>query len=305
MIICKSKEKECCDNPNIIMDFRSNIYTCKNCGTTFEDISIVPQTRIAYSKEERDDRLHYEPYNRNFGASTYLDSRFDVRGKRLNPRQQYLFNRLNRINKSAFESVERNYMIATPILRRILKQLNLGNVIYETAWKVYKDAVDKRLTLGRSIEDLCYASVYVATRIHGITISIDEILENIDSKGRSIHKTIKIVMQRVVQEEGIKITPNKMREVIDRLCNKVNTSAEIQSKACNILKKAIKNGFNYQGRSRFGIASAVIYIASQGTYPPLTQKELAIAANTTEVTLRNNLKLIQKYLKKDTKNPMN
>jgi transcription initiation factor TFIIB len=69
----------------------------------------------------------------------------------------------------------------------------------------------------------------------------------------------------------------------------------VQAGAINIIHKAEALEMTH-GKSPCGVAAASIYIASQISDQPRTQREIAEVSNVTEVTIRNRYKQLAKSL---------
>jgi transcription initiation factor TFIIB len=82
---------------------------------------------------------------------------------------------------------------------------------------------------------------------------------------------------------------------VSRIAEKAKISGKVQGVAVKILLKAKRRRIT-MGKDPVGIASAVLYLASQMEGETTTQKEIANAAGVIEVTLRNRKKELIKKL---------
>jgi len=78
-------------------------------------------------------------------------------------------------------------------------------------------------------------------------------------------------------------------DCIARIASKIEVSEKTKRYAIKILKKAKENGIS-SGKDPMGMAAAALYISGSKMCEECTQKEIAIAANVTEVTVRNRCK---------------
>jgi transcription initiation factor TFIIB len=75
---------------------------------------------------------------------------------------------------------------------------------------------------------------------------------------------------------------------VPKIASKLNLEGEVEIQAIDILRKAKKlNGL--QGKDPRGLAAAALYKASKAHNERRIQKDVAKAAGTSEVTLRNRL----------------
>jgi transcription initiation factor TFIIB len=86
---------------------------------------------------------------------------------------------------------------------------------------------------------------------------------------------------------------------ISRLCGQLHLNGETQKIVKELLVEAGEKGL-ITGRSPLAIVGALIYIASHLTGDKRTQSEVALAANVTEVTIRNRYKELKNILTIET-----
>ena len=99
----------------------------------------------------------------------------------------------------------------------------------------------------------------------------------------------------LVKELDYFVPPVKPGQYVTRLCNELALHGRVEEVAHKILKAAEKLRLT-SGRGPKGVASAASYIASTVVGERRTQREVAEAADITEVTIRNRYKEIMKRL---------
>jgi Transcription initiation factor TFIIIB, Brf1 subunit/Transcription initiation factor TFIIB len=82
---------------------------------------------------------------------------------------------------------------------------------------------------------------------------------------------------------------------ISRIAEQLKLSGEVVKTAIEILQKAKRAGIT-AGKDPAGLAAAAVYIASLMHGDNRTQKDFAVAAGVTEVTVRNRYKELAKAL---------
>ncbi|TFG02760.1 MAG: hypothetical protein EU540_00925 [Promethearchaeota archaeon] len=287
----ENKSNPCCENPSI--SSMEGELVCKNCGMVIRK-NIVGKKKRAYTQEEIEQRKRTEIRWRKFGPRTILpNSRVDTKGHPIDPKAKSLFSRLSKIQKSLVSSIERNLWDAKPKLNLISSKMNIPKYIKETAWRIYSNAAQKKLTMGRTIDGFIAASLYAAIRIHEFPRLLDEVCEKSMIPRREILHSLSLLIKKILPELGLKYHPITAEQLIFRFANDLDLSMETQKKAFNMLKKATKNGLTRIGKDPRGLAASVIYIAAKAYNERKTQAEISEVAKITEVTLRSRNKEIK------------
>ncbi|MHA1383155.1 MAG: transcription initiation factor IIB [Candidatus Helarchaeota archaeon] len=281
--------EKCCDQPEI-RPYRG-LLVCRNCGTVHGPV-LSDNPRRAFSEEEISLRRQTEPVYRNIGARTVIPrSNVDITGAPLSAKTKSLFWRLAKIQKSVTSTFERNMSIAQPKLLNIASNLGLPHSVTEEALRIYSKAVKNKLTMGRSIDNLVGASIFIAIKLHGIPRSIDEIAEAMSISKKSLSKAYRLIMR----EFNIKLQPVSPKTFIAKFASELGLSMQVQNRAKELLKITEKSlESNLIGKDPKGLASAAIYIAAKELNEPRSQAELSKIAHISEVTLRNRTKNIKK-----------
>ncbi|MCD6210339.1 MAG: hypothetical protein J7J01_05540 [Methanophagales archaeon] len=188
-------------------------------------------------------------------------------------------------------SVRRQRLVAQAEIERLSSSLAIPEYVREDSIKIYRDAWEKDLIHGRSIEKILAASMYMACRKHNVPRTLDEI-ENVTRVGRKdIIKTCKLLANRL----GMKLAPASPLEYVSRFCAKLNLKKHVEERAREIINEALKQDIT-SGRGPTGIAASAIYIAAILCGERKTQKDVAEATGVTEVTLRARYKEIARKL---------
>jgi transcription initiation factor TFIIB len=86
---------------------------------------------------------------------------------------------------------------------------------------------------------------------------------------------------------------------VSKIAEKTGISGEAQGLAVKILREAKRKHIT-MGKDPMGIAAAVLYIACQLNDKKVTQKDIANAADVTQITIRNRKKELMKKLDIDS-----
>jgi len=169
--------------------------------------------------------------------------------------------------------------------------LGLPRNVRETAAVVYRDAVDKNLIRGRSIEGVAAAALYAACRQCSVPRTLDEIAEVSRVSRKEIGRTYRFISR----ELGLKLLPTSPIDYVPRFCSGLTLKGEVQSRAVEILRQAAERELT-SGRGPTGVAAAAIYSSSILGGERRTQREVAEVAGVTEVTIRNRYKELAEKL---------
>jgi len=281
-------EELCCNNKHVnIID---GTKVCVNCGMIF-DVYLVDEERRAYSNKEVNERKQTEPRWRDFGSRTVLPAtNIDFKGNTLDAEQRTLYMRLSKIQNSLVSSIERNYWVAKPILKELSSKLNVPIHISEIAWRIYTHAAKKRLTMGRSIEAILAASMYISIRMHEFPKLLEDISDAIMISRKTVVRSIALLLREVLPELKYSYKPITTDQLVIKFCNELGLVHETQKVALKILSEALKKGISISGKDPKGYSAAAVYIAAKNTGEQRKQTEIAKISKITEVTLRTRIK---------------
>ena len=135
------------------------------------------------------------------------------------------------------------------------------------------------------------AAVYATCREMKIPRTLDEIAKYTRAGRKDVARCYRLL----VREAAIKVPLPNAIDFVPRIGAILNLSASTIRRAIDILKQAQKMGLT-AGKDPAGLAAAAIYIAAMMQGEMRTQKEVARAAQVTEVTVRNRYKELVKKL---------
>jgi transcription initiation factor TFIIIB Brf1 subunit/transcription initiation factor TFIIB len=212
-----------------------------NCGCVHRR-EYSNEERRAYTSEEISNRKRTEPIWRSFGSRTLIGNiNADISGNKVALQNRILFARLNKIQNSLMNSLERNYWESKPKLMTAANKLCLPSFIQETAWRLYSEVAKNKLTQGRSINGFVSASLYVAIRIHEFPKLLEEIVEVTQVTLRDIHKAVVLIIRYILPKLNLRYKPVRLDPLLYRFGNELDLSMAIQQKAHELLKYALKN----------------------------------------------------------------
>lgn len=288
--------KKCpeCGSINLIFKDERGEIICKDCGLVIEERMIdFGQEWREFDSESADKRrrtgapLTYTKFDQGLGTSIGTDA--DI--LKLNTKSKNKFMRLQKWQHRISTAIERNLKLALAELKRVSSFLKLPNPVLEDSSEIYRQAVQRGLVRGRSMESVVAGALYAACRRHEIPRTLDELAEASGIDKKEIGRTYRFI----TRELGVRILPSNPVDYIPRFSSELKLSAETQSKAVEILEMAQKAELT-SGRGPTGIAAASLYVAAVMNNEKRTQREVADVAGVTEVTIRNRYKELLKKL---------
>jgi transcription initiation factor TFIIIB Brf1 subunit/transcription initiation factor TFIIB len=223
----------------------------------------------------------------------------DINGNQLNSKQQVLYKRLNRINNSLINTLERNLKEAERIFKNICSRLIIPDYVKDDAWKTYSEIAKRKLTAGRSISVLVCAAIYLSMRSYCFPITYEELSEISNNNVKKINNGVKIIVQAEIPNFHLNFKPIDPQLLITKFSNDLEVKFKYQVKAMKLCDRLKKYSFIFEGKDPKGLAAAIIYLILKPTIERKSQKEIAAATYTTEVTIRSRVRLILKLLNLD------
>jgi len=271
---------------------------CGACGLVVQGtiINQGPEWR-AFTTAEKDSRartghaMSLALYDK--GLSTIFRPDRDANGNRLDNETRIKMTRLRRFdNRSKFdETWQRNLSIAMSELDRMCTHLHIPRNVKERAALVYRKALKKDLLRGRSIDGFVAASLYAACR----QLKIPRPLKDISKTSTRRHPEVARTYRLLIKELKLRMPVDDPIKFIPGIASKLKLTQLTERHAIDILNQANERR-GLTGKDPRGLAAAALYKACIETHEKRIQKDIAAAAGTTEVTLRNRLRGIESLL---------
>ncbi|KER05547.1 Transcription initiation factor IIB protein, partial [Marine Group I thaumarchaeote SCGC AAA799-E16] len=171
----------------------------------------------------------------------------------------------------ANKPIDRNLQHALGELLKMKEKLSLPDAVIEKAAYIYRKALERNLVRGRSISALTASALYAACRQSSTPRTINEITNTIN------------------MELDLRMPVVDSVSCIAKIASNAKLSEKTKRHAIKILKKAQQEHL-LAGKDPMGMAASALYLASLETGQNIAQRDIAIAAGTTEVTIRNRCK---------------
>ncbi|WP_297982088.1 TFIIB-type zinc ribbon-containing protein [uncultured Methanobrevibacter sp.] len=286
----KSQEREeiseCpqCGSSDFFTDDAKHEIICSHCGLVVEE-NIIDFTPSGTAINNDGKGLTQHSMADNGRADGGLGS--SLRLNDVNHDQRRMWNRLRRMNNQSKikNNKDRNLLRATPTLLMLISRLSLPKSIKERTIYIYKEALDKELVRGRTIDGIMAVSLFVACREQNVPRSLKEIEEASGISKRTLHHNLNLIKR----ELKIKVPPARAMDYVPRFTSNLGLSNAIESKAIEILEVAQQEKI-LGGKDPKSFAAAAIYSSTILLDERVTQGEIAEATKVTAVTIRNRCK---------------
>ncbi len=286
-------------NGELIFDPVRGEQICSNCGFVQETriFDLGPEWRAYDSAEEQSRSRSGGPISfmkPNLGLKTEISSKNrDGIGNSLTSDKRRLFYRLSKLHNQEVDPKQRNLKTAMYEIRRICSCLGLKNTVAELSARYYRLLLEKDFIKGRSILGTVVGVIYLAARTLGVPLTLKDLEAVVDMDFKEIARCVRVILTE--------IGPTKARSnsnlipLVFRIGENLKLTEKTIQEAVNVVRKARAKGITI-GKNPVSIAAAAVYFASVKTGERRTQTQVAKAAKTTPVTIRNRFKEFLKVL---------
>jgi transcription initiation factor TFIIB len=289
----------CNKQTDIITDQESGEIVCVNCGSVITDKA--QDTRAEWNAFDAEDinlrartgaPTSLAKYDR--GLSTVIGKiNRDASGQQIDASMK---NRIDRwrtwdSRSQTNDPTKRNLQSAFMQLYTMKGVLGLPDSVIEKIAYLYRKIQEKGLVKGRTIKGAVAVASYIACREMEIPRTLKEIATICNLKEREMAR----VYRKVMFELDLKIPQDDPIKKIIKIANKRGISEKTKRHAIKTMVEIIKRGVS-AGKNPMGLAGAVLYMSCKKYGEVITQREIAEAAEVTEVTIRHDLDSIIKIL---------
>ncbi len=271
------------DCSELIFNQERGEVVCADTGEVVDEdkVSLGPDWR-AYTPDEWSRRAHASVVTHTVhdsGLSTEIDLSIRRYRETVKNRKLALLQRKIRVNRG-----ERKIVEALTYLNQICSHFNLPDQVKETAAMILKRIFSTLHPKVNRLQVLAAVSIVLAARKHGVPIRIREVVARFNIDEEEYWKLISEINFKVdLSEFKAYIDPRKF---LPQIISNLGLSQQAYMLAAKLIDVLKRNGLT-EGKDPAGIAAASVYIASIILDEKRTQKQVAQAANVTEVTIRN------------------
>jgi transcription initiation factor TFIIB len=292
-------KEECslCNSKAVVYDADNSEVVCSACGMVLHDNieSLGPEWRI-YSSDDLESKSRTGmPTSLAFhdmGLSTFISySNVDAHGATISPEQLSKVQRMRRWNKisSNNRSYHRNLKNAFAILGTIKDKLSLNDALIEKSAYNYRKALDKHIIKGRSIRALVVASVYAACRELNVPRTLDEIADTANTDSIFAGKCYRLFVRYM----KLHLPVIDSNAYLAKIANKARVSEITYRRGLDMLSVIKENPISH-GKDPNALAVAVLYAACLKEGEKVSQAQIAVAGDTSIVTLRKRFQDVKK-----------
>src|ERR671933_384850 len=278
-----------CDSRALVFDAETSETVCSSCGMVVHDNaeSMGPEWRVYSGGDIESKSRTGMPTSLAFhdmGLSTFISySNVDANGAAISPEQMSKVQRMRRWNKisSNNRSYHRNLKNAFAILSTIKDKLSLNDALIEKSAYNYRKALDRRIIKGRSIRALVVASVYAACRELNVPRTLDEIAQTANTDSIFAGKCYRLLVRFL----KLHLPVLDSNVYLAKIANKAKVSEKTYRRALDMLTTIKENPISH-GKDPNALAVAVLYAACLKENEKVSQAQIAVAGDTSIVTLR-------------------
>lgn len=276
----------------------SELY-CSDCGLVLKErlADAGPEWR-SFSSDEKGDRsragLPTSIAIHDMGLATTIGiANRDASGKSLSGSMKSTVERLRTWDRRSqvHESADRNLRQAFSELRRFSDKLAISESVTEEAAYIYRKALERKLVRGRSITFIIAASLYAACREAEVPRTLKDIAAVSNVKRKDLARSYRLLHR----EMDFKMPVAEAARRVSGVASRAQLSEASQRRAREILLRAKLMGIS-AGKDPTGLAASALYVACTLAGEQKTQKDIAEAADVTEVTIRNRYKGLREAL---------
>ncbi|MDC0169023.1 transcription initiation factor IIB [Candidatus Nitrosopelagicus sp.] len=180
------------------------------------------------------------------------------------------------------EPVDRNFRQAFSELKRLKDKLAISESVVEKAAYIYRKALDKGLQRERALMAAC---VYAACRDTDTPPNFKDVEIAANIKRKDIARCYRLLVKELVVE--IPVTDSV--KCVARIASKIEIAEKTKHFAVEVLK-IIQENEAFVGKDPMGVAAAALYLSCVKNGEDKTQRDIAEAANVTEVQIQNRYK---------------
>ena len=288
-----------CVKGKLVTDNESGEMFCSKCGFVMnEKIQESGPEWRSFTQDEHGDRARAgAPTSltmHDMGLATIINPQNkDASGRPLTSSMKSTIERLRTWDSRSqvHEPVDRNFRQAFSELNRLKDKLAISDAVIEKAAYIYRKALEKGLVRGRSISALMASALYAACRDTATPRNLKDVEQVANIKRKDIARCYRLL----VKELDLRMPVTDSVQCVARIASRIGIAEKTKRHAIKVLRKAQEHEVS-AGKDPMGLAAAALYLACVNNNEDKTQRDIAEAANVTEVTIRNRYKGLKESL---------
>lgn len=293
------------DPPNLVEESSAGDTICSSCGRVLQEHGI--DTRSEWRTFSNDDQNNDDPSRVGDAANPLLN------GSQLTTTVGTAEGHNNRArdlsraqSKSTHDKTNKSLLAAYKQISALCDSSHISSAVTETAKHLYKITDTDKLFKGKSQDAIIAGCIFIACRQHDVPRSFREIFKLTNVSKKEIGRTFKTLESHLAKKNrepaagsgtvsatsGFKLTKStEASELILRACNKLNLDNQLAIIAQKAATRVTELGVA-AGRSPLSITGACIYLIAHLMGHPRTPKEIGLAVDVSDGTIRTAYKLI-------------
>lgn len=268
-----------CRGRDIYRDYDTGDVVCRGCGLVIDTIVITPHPAYSSSEEPKHRSLR-GPALISFSKTSPLNGVADTGLMRELGRTASPFRKTTPTPEPSTE--DRNANVIMGEITKTCFRIRLPKVVVDEAGYIYRDTVKKRNIRGRPPQGIAAACVYIACRRLKMIRSLEEVCLAADISKKEGGRSYRFMVDRI----GRKTPRQEHVDYVSKFCADMDLGAETRVLASRFAQMAVDLRLT-GGKGPAGVAAAAVYVANILLEEmPLTQGEVALGADVTEVTIR-------------------
>jgi len=305
--------------PNLVEEFSAGDTICGSCGRVLSERGI--DTRSEWRTFSNDDQGNDDPSRIGDAANPLLHGSqlateigFGDGGLRVRE--------LSRAhNKSNHDKANKSLQAAYSQIATLCDSQNISKPTAETAKLLFRVTDDHKLFKGKSQDAIIAGCIFIACRNHGQQRSFREIFKMTNVSKKEVGRTFKQLEAFLQRQQKLSLGPKtagngavldtsnfatggttNAENLMPRACAKLGLETYVQLVAEECARVVTEQGIA-AGRSPLSIAGACLYLVSHLMLQPKSPKEIGLAVEVSDGTIRTAYKLMHaqqdKIIKED------
>lgn len=161
----------------------------------------------------------------------------------------------------------------------------------ENAARIYRRAVDKGLSRGRTVSSLAAASLYASCRELNIPRTLDDVARAGNVEKRALSRDLRTIIRLLELDLG----QYDAASFAVKMANNLGLREKTKRGAVEILARADRAHIS-AGKNPVSQAAAALYMACLFNSEPVSQRQVALESGISAVTIRNRVAAIKEGL---------
>ncbi|MFB5614810.1 MAG: transcription initiation factor IIB family protein [Candidatus Nitrosomaritimum yanchengensis] len=279
-----------CNKSRPVSDDTSGEIACSSCGCVISEYTEdrgVEHGSLADGIDNRRTGAGMTLKTHDKGLYTIIaPQNRDSIGKPISSNNVQVFSRLRKWDSRSQikSSADRSIRIALQDLSKAQSKLGLSDSIIERASLFYRKASEKNLVRGRTVKGITGACLYASCRDLDHTRTLNEISQVLGIGRKEVARSYRSLFRGI----GLEVSITDPVKSISKIASKIRIKEKTIRKAVHVLDLA-QDADIVAGKNPEIIAATAIYAACMLTGENKSQHEIAIAAKTSTVSIRNRI----------------